>query len=101
MPLPKIAPQLCRAVPEPPTGSGWLHEIKHDGHRIIATIEDKHVRLVSRPGNDATRRFDPIAAWLGELLVRNAIMDGEVAVPDQRGVTHIDHLSMARHAPND
>ena len=37
--LPKIAPQLCRAVHEPPTGSVWLHEIKHDGHRIIATVD--------------------------------------------------------------
>jgi len=35
--LPKIAPQLCRPVHEPPTGPGWLHEIKHDGHRIIAS----------------------------------------------------------------
>jgi bifunctional non-homologous end joining protein LigD len=35
----KIAPQLCGAVHEPPTGPGWLHDIKHDGHRFIATIE--------------------------------------------------------------
>jgi bifunctional non-homologous end joining protein LigD len=97
--LPKIAPQLCRAVQEPPTGSGWLHEIKYHGHRIIATVERGRVRLVSRPGNDATRRFAPIATWLGELPVRTAIIDGEAAVPDERGVTHIDHLNAARHAP--
>jgi ATP-dependent DNA ligase len=37
--LPKIAPQLCRVAHQPPTGSGWLHEIKHDGHRILAAVE--------------------------------------------------------------
>jgi bifunctional non-homologous end joining protein LigD len=86
-------------VHEPPTGSGWLHEIKHDGHRIIATVERGVVRLVSRPGKDATKRFASIAAWLGQLPVNTAILDGEVAVPDERGVTHIDHLNAARRAP--
>ena len=97
--LPKITPQLCRPVHEPPTGPGWIHEIKHDGHRIIATVERGCVRLVSRPGNDATKRFAPIAEWLRQLAISNAILDGEVAVPDQRGVTHIDYLSIARHVP--
>jgi bifunctional non-homologous end joining protein LigD len=97
--LPKIAPQLCRTVHEPPTGPGWIHEIKHDGHRIIATVQGGLVRLWSRPGNDATKRFASIAAWLGQLPVNTAILDGEVAVPDERGVTHIDHLNAARRAP--
>jgi bifunctional non-homologous end joining protein LigD len=97
--LPKVTPQLCRAVHEPPTGPGWIHEVKHDGHRIIATIEYSSVRLLSRPGNDATRRFAAVTEWLLQLAVTNAILDGEVAVPDERGVTHIDYLNTARHAP--
>ena len=97
--LPKVTPQLCRAVHGPPTGPGWIHEVKHDGHRIIATIEYSSVRLLSRPGNDATRRFAAVAEWLLQLAVTNAILDGEVAVPDERGVTHIDYLNTARHAP--
>ena len=65
--LPKVSPQLCRAAPAPPTDPGWVHEIKHDGHRIIATIDRGQVRLLSRPGNDATRRFAPVGgmAWQG------------------------------------
>ena len=94
--LPNIAPQLCRAVNEPPTGPGWVHEIKHDGHRVIATVQGGLVRLWSRPGNDATKRFASIAAWLGQLPVNTAILDDEVAVPDERGVTHIDQLDAAR-----
>jgi hypothetical protein len=57
--------------------SGWLHEIKHDGHRIIATVEHGLVRLVSRPGNDATRRFAPVAEWLRQLPVKTAIIGCE------------------------
>ena len=36
----------------PPSGSQWLHEIKHDGFRIIARKNGERVRLYSRPGND-------------------------------------------------
>jgi bifunctional non-homologous end joining protein LigD len=51
--LPKITPQLCAAVHEPPTGSGWVHEIKHDGHRLIAYLARGTARLITRNGNNA------------------------------------------------
>jgi bifunctional non-homologous end joining protein LigD len=70
-----------------------------DGHRIIATVQGGVVRLSSRPGNDATKRFASVAEWLRQLPASTAIIDGEVAVPDERGVTHIDNLSETRHAP--
>jgi ATP-dependent DNA ligase len=38
-------------------GELWLHEIKHDGFRVIARKDGKQVRLYSRPGNDLTYRF--------------------------------------------
>jgi bifunctional non-homologous end joining protein LigD len=41
----------------PPSGKEWLHEIKHDGFRVIARKIGKRVRLYSRPGNDLTKRF--------------------------------------------
>jgi bifunctional non-homologous end joining protein LigD len=81
----RIPPQLARSTPEPPSGPGWVHEIKHDGHRIIAFLERSRVRLETRAGNDATRRFAPVAEQLAKLPVRSAILDGEVAVPNERG----------------
>src|SRR5262245_43220209 len=42
-----------------PSGSQWLHEIKHDGFRSIARKTGAQVRLYSRPGNDLTHRFRP------------------------------------------
>jgi hypothetical protein len=58
--------RLHRAVPstktdELPSGDPWLHEIKHDGFRVIARKDGDRVRLYSRPGNDMTRRFPLIA----------------------------------------
>jgi ATP-dependent DNA ligase len=48
-------------------GAIWLHEIKHDGFRVIARKEGKRVRLYSRPGNDLTHRFPLIVHALGHL----------------------------------
>ena len=59
----------------PPSGALWLHEIKHDGFRVIA-----RVRLYSRPGNDLTDRFSLIVEALAGLRSRSCIIDGE-AVP--------------------
>ena len=59
-------PARTRA-PCAPTGADWLHEIKHDGIRVIARKEDKRVKLYSRPGNDLAHRFPQIVEALGRL----------------------------------
>ena len=49
--LPRTQPlALAMIVETPPEGDEWLHEIKHDGYRIVARIEEGEVRLVSRNG---------------------------------------------------
>src|SRR5262244_740001 len=52
-----IAPCLPTKTDKLPSGSEWLHEIKHDGFRIIARKNGERVRLYSRPGNDLTHAF--------------------------------------------
>jgi ATP-dependent DNA ligase len=52
-----IAPCLPTKASRPPSGEAWLHEIEHDGFRIIARKDGERVRLFSRPGNDLTYRF--------------------------------------------
>jgi hypothetical protein len=52
-----IAPCLPTKAERPPSGKMWLHEIKHDGFRVIARKDGPKVRLYSRPGNDLTYRF--------------------------------------------
>jgi ATP-dependent DNA ligase len=52
-----IAPCLPMTAPRPPSGPLWIHEVKHDGFRLIARKDGERVRLYSRPGNDLTKRF--------------------------------------------
>jgi bifunctional non-homologous end joining protein LigD len=80
------APQLATLVDVPPSGAGWLHEIKYDGYRIGCCIDGRTVTLLSRNGNDWTAAYPEIAKAALALGVRDAIIDGEVAalLPDGR-----------------
>jgi len=51
------APCLPSPAERPPSGDGWLHEIKHDGMRIMARRDSAGVRLITRQGNDFTSAF--------------------------------------------
>jgi bifunctional non-homologous end joining protein LigD len=97
--------RVHRAVPSDKTdkllsSSQWPHEIKHDGFRVIARKKGAQVRLYSRPGNDFTRRFPPIARALTHLHCRSCIIDGEAVVCDDNGVTSFDHIRYGRAASN-
>jgi hypothetical protein len=50
--LPRFKPSLPRVAHKPPAGPGWIHEIKHDGLRILAHRQGRAVRLLTRNGND-------------------------------------------------
>ena len=65
-----IAPCLPTKTEKLPSGDLWLHEIKHDGFRVIARKDGDRVRLYSRPGNDFTRRFPLIVETLARLRPR-------------------------------
>ncbi|HVL69331.1 MAG TPA: DNA ligase D [Vicinamibacterales bacterium] len=85
-PVPPYKPQLARLVRTPPEGDDWLHEMKYDGYRIGCRIVNGTVRLISRNGNDWTETFPEIVTAARALAVRDALLDGEVAVllPDGR-----------------
>jgi ATP-dependent DNA ligase len=80
-----IAPCLPTKPDKLPSGSLWLHEIKHDGFRIIARKDGPRVRLYSRPGNDLTRRFPLIVETLARVRSRSCIIDGEAVACDDNG----------------
>jgi bifunctional non-homologous end joining protein LigD len=94
-----IAPCLPTKTTTLPSGSQWLHEIKHDGFRIIARKSDARVRLYSRPGNDFTRRFPLIVEALERLRSRSCIIDGEAVACDDNGVASFDLIR--HHRAND
>src|SRR5215813_13295042 len=94
-----IAPCLPTKTDKLPSGGLWLHEIKHDGIRVIARKDGERVRLFSRPGNDLTRRFPLIVETLARLRSRSCIIDGEAVACDDNGVTLFDLVR--HHRAND
>src|SRR5262252_10420746 len=87
-PLPAgfIAPCLPTKTDKLPCGRQWLHEIKHDGFRIIARKTGAQVRLYSRPGNDLTRRFPLFVEALVRLRSRSCVIDCEAVACNNNGV---------------
>jgi bifunctional non-homologous end joining protein LigD len=85
--------QIVQPCLAPPDGEGWLHEIKHDGHRLLAIVSAGEVKLISRNGHDRTALFRAPFDKLVAAGSPSLVLDGEIAVPDERGVTHIDLLT--------
>jgi bifunctional non-homologous end joining protein LigD len=82
-----IEPCLPSPAKAPPSGPGWLHEIKHDGFRIMARRNGDGVRLYTRNGYDFAGRFPQIVEAMSKLKVRSCFIDGEAVVVDERGLS--------------
>jgi len=83
---------------KPPTGPNWLHEIKHDGFRIMARRNAHDVRLFTRNGYDFADRFPRIVEAGESLPVQSCFIDGEAVVVDHNGLSVFELL---RYRQND
>jgi len=92
-----IPPCLPTKADSPPSGALWLHEIKHDGFRVVARKDGDHVRLYSRPGNSLTERFPLIVEAMSSLRSRSCILDGEAVACDENGLPSFDRIRYRRH----
>jgi bifunctional non-homologous end joining protein LigD len=92
-----VAPCLPAKANTLPSGTLWLHEIKHDGFRIIARKDGDRVRLYSRPGNDLTYRFPLIVEALSRLRSPSCIIDGEAVCCDEDGMPNFDRIRYRRY----
>jgi len=88
-----VEPQLCRLVDAPPSGAGWLHEVKFDGYRMQLRVEGGKARLLTRKGLDWTDRFAAIARLASKLP--DSIIDGEVCALDHNGAPDFASLQAA------
>lgn len=84
-----------KLVDKPPTGDGWLHEIKYDGYRIQIHVDGKSVTTYTRNGHDWTAKFGPVAEAARAIPAKRAIIDGEICVQDAKGVTDFGALPLA------
>ena len=89
-PLGIIEPCLPSPAKATPSGPGWIHEIKHDGFRIMARHDTAGVRLITRHRNDFTDRFPFIATAVKALPARSCVIDGEAIVCDENGLAVFD-----------
>jgi len=80
-----IRPMLATPVEKPFDDPTWLFEIKWDGYRAVAFIEDGNVRLVSRNQNDLTAEFPELRDLASSVKAKTAILDGEVVALDDAG----------------
>jgi bifunctional non-homologous end joining protein LigD len=78
-----IPPQLCKLVDRPPTGAGWVHEIKFDGYRMQLRVEGGKAALRTRTSLDWSRRFSQLITNAEDLP--DALIDGEVVALDETG----------------
>jgi bifunctional non-homologous end joining protein LigD len=90
-----IEPCLPSSAKAPPSGPGWLHEIKHDGFRILARRDSAGVRLFTRHGNDFTSRFPLAVEAVTALSARSFLLDGEAIVTNERSGRVRPHSSPA------
>ena len=81
-----IEPCLPSPADKPPSGSNWIHEVKHDGYRLMARRDPVGIRLITRRGNDWTQRYPLVVGAVNHLKVRSCLVDGEVVCCDERGL---------------
>src|SRR5277367_7058356 len=81
-----ISPQLSQPVEKPPSGPQWLHEIKLDGYRMAARIDNGRVQLLTRTGLDWTGKYPSAVAALANVKAKTAYIDGELCGVDDDGL---------------
>ena len=90
-----LEPMMAQIADRIPTGGDWLLEVKWDGVRAIAFIENESVRLQSRTGNRCERQYPELSVIPHQIAAERAILDGEIAVLDSKGVSQF-HLIQPR-----
>jgi len=86
-----------RLVREPFDHPDYIFELKHDGFRAIAYLQNGESRLVSR--NQRNLGFEALKRSLAKLPVENAILDGEIICVDAKGVSQFNQLLSRKGEP--
>jgi bifunctional non-homologous end joining protein LigD len=87
-----IVPAQPIKASKPPSGANWVHEIKHDGYRMIVRRDGPIVRLYTRNAEDWTARLPAIAAAAQRIKAKSFTIDGEAVVLDPNGLSRFDEL---------
>ena len=92
-----IEPCRPSKASRPPSGQLWVHEIKHDGFRLLVRREGSRVRCFTRDGKDSSDRFPAIVEAAGKLKASSFLIDGEATVLRPDGISDFDALRNRRY----
>src|SRR5215469_11180078 len=95
-----IEPCLPSAAARPPSGPDWVHEIKHDGYRLMARRDSVGIRLLTRNGHDWADRYPAIVEAVKARRARSCLLDGEAVVCDEHGLAVFERLRYRRDDRN-
>lgn len=95
----RLEPMLCKRTKKPPTGPGWVHELKLDGYRLVCRASEGEVRFYSRNGIDWTSKVGRLAKELAGF--EGTWLDGELVTFDGSGVSHFADVRAAVNAGRD
>ena len=93
----RVQPMLATLTDRPFSDPNWLFEIKWDGVRALARIENDALTLRSRTGVDMDKRYPELASLPNALAARQAILDGEIVALDTRGHSDFELLQERMH----
>lgn len=93
-----VVPMMATLVEEPFDNDKWLFEIKWDGYRAIAYVENGHAQLISRRLNSFTETYYPVTAALEETTL-NAVLDGEIVAVNEKGIPNFQLLQNWQNTP--
>src|SRR6516225_5110552 len=89
-----IEPCLPSPADRPPSGPDWVHEIKHDGYRLMARRDPIGIRLLTRNGHDWAPRYPLIVEAVNRLRARSCLIDGEAVACDENGLAVFERLRL-------
>jgi bifunctional non-homologous end joining protein LigD len=93
-----IPPALPSPAERVPIDGEWIHEIKHDGYRMMVRRDASGIRLLTRNGNDWTGRFPTIVQAASGLKARSSLIDGEAVACDEKGLAVFERLRRKHEA---
>ena len=91
----RVEPMLATLVNEPIEEKGWLYEMKWDGYRAVAYINNGSVHICSRNNKSFNKKFYPLHTALNQWKI-NAVLDGEIVVVNEEGVPDFEKLQLWR-----
>ncbi len=101
LPFDETQVQLAKLTDKVPLGESWVYELKYDGYRILTYKTGNSLRFITRNGLDYTDRFKAMIPVIKDQIDgENFVLDGEMVIFNDEGITEIKALQSYLKNPN-